>query len=76
MGFIVFEQGNGRAVKYYRKESTARAQVTKHNREISQLPNVWGRDVTWTYSSYGDYEGVLMGMTEPERKMWVFCRGG
>lgn len=75
MGFIVFEEGNGRAVKYYRKESTARAQVTKHNNEIRQMPNVWGRDIRWTYSSYQDYEGVLMGMTEPERKLWVFCRG-
>lgn len=28
MGFVVFEVETGRAVKYYRKESTAKAQVT------------------------------------------------
>ena len=75
MGFVVYEQGNGRAVKYYKKESVAKTQVTKHNNETRQMPNVWGRDVTWLYCSYADYEGVLMGMKEPERKMWAFCRG-
>jgi hypothetical protein len=75
MGWIVFEQENGRAVKYYKKESTAKTQVTKHNNEIRQMPNVWGRDITWLYCSYADYEGVLMGLKEPERRMWAFCRG-
>jgi hypothetical protein len=75
MGFVVFEEANGRVVKYYKKESVAKSQVTRHNREISQIPNVWGRDVRWIHCSYADYEGVLMGMKEPERKMWAFCRG-
>ena len=75
MGWIVFEQENGRAVKYYKKESVAKAQVTKHNREIREMPHVWARDPTWTHCSYADYEGVLMGMREPERRMWAFCRG-
>lgn len=75
MGFVVFEEANGRAVKYYKKESVAKSQVTRHNREIDQMPNVWGRDVRWIYCSYADYEGVLMGMKEPERRMWAFCRG-
>lgn len=75
MGFVVFELATGRAVKYYRKASVAKAQVTKQNKMIKQIPNVWGRDVTWTMCSYADYEGVLMGMQEPERKMWAFCRG-
>jgi hypothetical protein len=74
MGWVVFERDTGRAVKYYRKESVAKTQVTKQNK-LAAVPNVWSRDVTWTYSSYADYEGVLMGMREPERKMWAFCRG-
>lgn len=75
MGWVVYEESNGRAVKYYKKESVAKSQVTRHNNEIRQMPNVWGRDVTWIYCSYADYEGVLMGMREPERRMWAFCRG-
>jgi hypothetical protein len=83
MGFVVFEEETGRAVKYYRKESSAKAQVTKNNRSIDNVnlmrvqfgirynPN----DRRWIYCSYAGYEGVLMGMKEPERKMWAFCRG-
>jgi hypothetical protein len=83
MGFIVFEEETGRAIKYYRKESVAKAQVTKNNRSldnsnilrlqlgISRHPH----DRRWLYCSYAGYEGVLMGMKEPERKMWAFCRG-
>jgi hypothetical protein len=75
MGWVVYEEATGRAVKYYRKESVAKTQVTKQRNLVRSMPNVWGRDVTWIYCSYADYEGVLMGMQEPERKMWAFCRG-
>ena len=83
MGFVVYEEETGRAIKYYRKESVAKAQVTKNNRSldnsnilrlqlgISRHPH----DRNWLYWSYAGYEGVLMGMKEPERKMWAFCRG-
>ena len=83
MGFVVFEEETGRAIKYYRKESVAKAQVTKNNRSIVNtrllrlqlgVPN-YDRDQYWLYCSYAGYEGVLMGMKEPERKMWAFCRG-
>ncbi len=84
MGWIVFEEESGRAMRYYRSASVAKAQVTRHNREIdAEVP--WGtgynpfvlrRNRKWSYCSYADYEGVLMGMNEPERKIWVFCRGG
>ena len=83
MGFVVYEEETGRAIKYYRTESAAKAQVTKNNRgtEFNRLlrlqlgvPN-YDRDRYWLYSSYAGYEGVLMGMKEPERKMWAFCRG-
>jgi hypothetical protein len=83
MGWIVFEEDTGRAVKYYGSATVAKAQTTRHNREIRERP-AWykpssyspNRDRLWICCPYVDYEGVLMGMKEPERKMWVFCRGG
>ena len=75
MGWVVYEEATGRAVKYYRKIGPAKAAVTRQRKLVDSMPNVWGRDVTWLYCSYADYEGVLMGMKEPERKMWAFCRG-
>ena len=84
MGFVVFEETTGRAIKYYRKESVAKAQVTKNNRSIDNnailrlalgLTRSYDHDRRWIHCSYADYEGVLMGMQEPERKMWAFCRG-
>lgn len=75
MGFVVFEEANGRAVKYYKREAAAKTAVTKQRNLVNTMPNVWGRNVLWIYSSYADYEGVLMGMKEPERRMWAFCRG-
>jgi hypothetical protein len=83
VGFVVYEEETGRAIKYYRKESVAKSQVTKNNRSIDNtrslrlmlgVPN-YDRDRYWLYCSYAGYEGVLMGMREPERKMWAFCRG-
>ena len=84
MGYVVFEEETGRAIKYYRKESSAKAQVTKNNRSIDNdailrlalgLGPNYNHDRRWLYCSYAGYEGVLMGMKEPERKMWAFCRG-
>jgi hypothetical protein len=83
MGYVVYEEETGRAIKYYRKESVAKAQVTKNNRSIDRAKSLraalgltWrSNDQRWLYSSYADYEGVLMGMREPERKLWAFCRG-
>lgn len=75
MGWVVFEEATGRAVKYYKKIGPAKGAVTRQRNLINSMPNVWGRDVTWLCCSYADYEGVLMGMREPERKMWAFCRG-
>jgi hypothetical protein len=80
MGFVVFELASGRAQKYYKKESVAKRICTQHNTERSYDFGTSGRysyrpDQQWIYCSYADYEGVLMGMQEPERKMWAFCRG-
>lgn len=83
MGYVVFEEDTGRAVKYYRKGTAAKAQVTRHNRQVDldrQKKSGYSyfslSSHYWTFCSYADYEGVLMGMNEPERKMWAFCRGG
>ncbi len=84
MGFVVFEETTGPAIKYYRKESVAKTQVTKNNRSIDNdgrlravlgISQSYNHDRRWLYCSYAGYEGVLMGMKEPERKMWAFCRG-
>ena len=81
MGFVVFEEETGRAQKYYKKESVAKRICTQHNTERTYD---WGSkcgrysyrpDHRWIYASYADYEGVLMGMKETERKIWAFCRG-
>jgi hypothetical protein len=82
MGWVIFEEESGRAMKYYRSGRAAKAQVTKHNNEISERP-LWyksssyssNKDRRWVCCSYAEYEGVLMGMKEPERKLWAFCRG-
>jgi hypothetical protein len=77
MGFIVYEEESGRAVKYYKTAATAKSQVTRHNKElrypVGHKHRYWEKK--WTHCSYSDYEGVLMGMSEPHRKVWVFCRG-
>ena len=83
MGFVVYEEETGRAQKYYKKESVAKRICTQHNTERSYdwggamgIPTYTYRpDKFWIYCSYADYEGVLMGMKEPERKVWAFCRG-
>ena len=79
MGWIVFEEESGYVKNYYRSESVAKGRVTKHNNEIgTDKASPWTSDrakYRWAYCSYQDYEGVLMGMREPERRMWAFCRG-
>ena len=82
MGWVVFEESTGRAQKYYKTESVAKRICTQHNTERSYdwgvvgfSPYTYRPEQRWTYCSYADYEGVLMGMKEPERKMWAFCRG-
>ena len=76
MGWVVYEEATGRAQKYYKKESVAKRICTQHNQSRDYD---WGYsyrpEARWIHCSYADYEGVLMGMQEPERKMWAFCRG-
>jgi hypothetical protein len=74
MGFVVFEESSGRVMKYCKKVGVAKGHCTRHNRELG-VGSAWRHNSPWTWCSYQDYEGVLMGMKEPERKMWAFCRG-
>ena len=75
MGWVVYEEKTGRAQKYYKMESVAKRICTQHNTEREYDFYTYRPDHRWIYCSYADYEGVLMGMQEPERKMWAFCRG-
>lgn len=73
MGFVVYNKKNGHGERYYLKESVAKAQVTRHNKETD-----WhGRPAPeWAYCSYLDYEGVLMGQNDSTWCMWKFFRHG
>jgi hypothetical protein len=73
MGWVVYEQSTGDLIKYYRKASTARAQVTRHNTEVA-AGRYWMRsNRERACCSYRDYEGVLMGLRGDQLKMWQFC---
>lgn len=73
MGWVVYEKGSGDLIKYYKKSSVARAQVTRHENE-----KLAGRYWMSTYReraccSYRDYEGVLMGLRGDQLRVWQFC---
>jgi len=77
-GWIVYEARSGRLEKYYKKASTARAQVTKHNTPREYDWGDAGRyryepNEIWACCSYRDYEGILMGLRGDQFKMWQFC---
>ena len=78
MGYVVYEAETGRAIKYCKKVGTAKAYVTRHAKENAAFLLIHSQSrhqYTHLWCSYADYEGVLMGMDEPSRKFWVFCRG-
>jgi len=78
LGYVVFESETGRAIKYCKKIGTAKAHVTRHARANAEylldVPHA-RHQRTYLWCSYADYEGVLLGLDEPSRKLWVFCRG-
>jgi hypothetical protein len=67
MGFVVYEKEDGRAVRYYKKESTAKAQVTKQNRRVTlallkgEVIDDWNFIYLKEYAhcSWADFEAVL-----------------
>ena len=73
MGWIVYNKETGRGERYYKTESVAKSQVTRHNKEVD-----WRgvRVSEWAHCSYLDYEGILMGMNDSTWCMWKFFQHG
>ena len=70
MGYIVYRANSKECEKYYKKESSAKAAVTRGNKES----RMWRSDVDnpLTYCSYTEYEGFLQGMNNSQWVMWKF----
>ena len=68
MGWVVYNRNSGRAHRYYKKESTAKAQATKMNRDPYRLHS--SNEEPYAHISYAGYEGILMGLKGAELKYW------
>jgi hypothetical protein len=68
MGFVVYEKEYGSAQHYYKKESSAKAQVTRLNKYVAQ--GGYGRAVS--YCSWNDYELMLQGMNPDQIRFYRF----
>jgi hypothetical protein len=68
MGYVVYEKEYGAAQHYYKKESSAKAQVTRLNKLF--VLNGWGRAVS--YCSWADYELMLQGMNPDDIRFYRF----
>ena len=62
MGFVVYEKENGSAIRYYERESVAKAQVTRNNKqyvmEILKNPTYRNYSV-YAWCSWVDFETVV-----------------
>lgn len=54
MGFVVYEKEDGRAVRYYEREATAKTQVTKNNRQYT-MAILKGEVSHWNSYRYNEY---------------------
>jgi hypothetical protein len=68
MGFVVYEKEYGSARHYYKKESSAKAQVTRLNKYAAQ--GGYGRESA--YCSWADYELMLQGMNPDQIRFYRF----
>jgi hypothetical protein len=68
MGYVVYEKKYGSAQHYYKKESSAKAQVTRLNRYAAQ--GGYGRESA--YCSWADYELMLQGMDPDQIRFYRF----
>jgi hypothetical protein len=62
MGFVVYEKDGGHAVRYYERESVAKAQVTKNNKHyvMEVLKSLTYRHYCeYAYCSWADFETVV-----------------
>jgi hypothetical protein len=71
MGYIVYRSKSKQCEKYYKKESVAKAAVTRGNKDL--LKYQYARDDDpFAYCSYAEYEGFLQGMNNSQWVMWKF----
>jgi hypothetical protein len=68
MGFVVYEKVHGSVEAYYKKESSAKASVTRLNK---QLYTGLSREVA--YCSWADYELLLDGMSPSQISFYRFA---
>jgi len=74
VGWIVYREGNGEMIKYYRSSGPARSKVTRHNKALAQGGYVFPRGKL-ACCTFQLYEGVLMGLRGDELDMWRFLNG-
>jgi len=80
MGYFVHEIRSKRIQGYYKTESAAKAQVTRHNKMIDKADGMYIRGFSsrakWAHCSYMAYEGILQGMNDSQWVMWRFFQQG
>jgi hypothetical protein len=69
MGFVVYEKQWGSVEAYYKKESSAKAAVTRLNKQLYA-----GRSKEVGYCSWAEYELLLDGMSPNEIRFYQFVR--
>ena len=69
MGYVVYEKEYGSARHYYKKESSAKAQVTRLNKYAAQ-GGYYSRGAA--YCSWTDYELMLQGMNPDQIRFYRF----
>lgn len=60
MGWIVYDKTDGELLRYYDRESKAKAQVTGHNRKaIMDALRGYSRTTEWDFCEWSDYEKIF-----------------
>lgn len=66
MGFVLYDKENFRAIRYYEREASAKAQVTRHNKEyvMAVLKGEVRDYYPWrhfehAYCSWAEFEAVM-----------------
>jgi hypothetical protein len=74
VGWVVYEETQGKLIKYHKKIGQAKAMVTRHNNKKRRGPFGWQwLSQDWlAWCDYQDYEGVLLGLRGDELKLWQF----
>ena len=61
MGFIVYSKSNGEILRYYESKSSARSQVTAHNRKaiINALKGIDRCVTEWDMCNWNEFEQIF-----------------